>query len=312
MLIYERSTSADKERFFLKFSQKLGAKGIDAWLDKWEMYPGDSLIDKIFEEGIKNAQAIIIVLSNNSINKKWVREELNAGMVKKINEGSKLIPVIIDDCEIPECLKSTIWIRIKNLDNYNEELDRIVMSILGESDKPPLGPLPIYTKFVIDSLPGLTKLDTLVIKLSCEEAIKIGDPFIDVSYILEKIKSLDIPKDEILESIEVLGRKGYFKITKTNIGISHFTITIHGFDNYARNFIKDYDSIFNSLLSLIVNQNMRDNKSLTSNLKQPMMIVNHILYYLESRGFINISESLGGGVHIHIYNLSPELKRLLS
>jgi hypothetical protein len=28
---------------------------VDAWVDEWEIYPGDSLVQKIFEEGLKDA-----------------------------------------------------------------------------------------------------------------------------------------------------------------------------------------------------------------------------------------------------------------
>lgn len=107
------------------------SKGIDAWIDKWEMLPGDSLVRKVFEEGIKNAQAVIVVLSRYSVEKPWVREELDVSMVKKINEGSKLIPVIIDDCQIPMCLQAIVWQKIENLNNYDAELERIIMSIYG-------------------------------------------------------------------------------------------------------------------------------------------------------------------------------------
>jgi len=57
--VFISHASEDKDRFVLAFAEKLRARGIDAWLDKWEMYPGDSLVEKIFEEGIKQAQAII-------------------------------------------------------------------------------------------------------------------------------------------------------------------------------------------------------------------------------------------------------------
>jgi hypothetical protein len=110
--VFLSHASEDKERFVFEFAEKLRAKGVDVWLDRWEMFPGDSLIDKIFEEGLKNSQAVIIVLSKNSVKKRWVKEELNASMVKKINDGSKLIPVVIDDCDVPECLLSTVWQKI--------------------------------------------------------------------------------------------------------------------------------------------------------------------------------------------------------
>jgi hypothetical protein len=65
--VFISHASEDKERFVLDFAKKLFDKGIYAWVDKWEMLPGDSLVDKIFEEGIKNAQAVIVVISLNRL-----------------------------------------------------------------------------------------------------------------------------------------------------------------------------------------------------------------------------------------------------
>jgi hypothetical protein len=53
----------DKERFVTHFAERLRSRGIDAWVDEWKIGPDDSILDKIFEEGLKNAQAMIIVLS---------------------------------------------------------------------------------------------------------------------------------------------------------------------------------------------------------------------------------------------------------
>jgi len=124
--VFLSHASEDKERFVLGFATKLRDSGVDVWLDKWEMLPGDSLVEKIFEEGLKKAQAVIIILSLNSVNKPWVKEELNISVVNKISKGTKIIPVVIDHCEVPESLKSTIWERIPDISNYQESLDRVV------------------------------------------------------------------------------------------------------------------------------------------------------------------------------------------
>src|SRR5882762_2695044 len=100
--VFLSHATEDKERFVLDFARKLREHRIDVWLDKWEMYPGDSLVDKIFEEGLREADAVIVVVSSISVSKQWVREELNAATVKRINAGSMLIPVVIDDCAVPE------------------------------------------------------------------------------------------------------------------------------------------------------------------------------------------------------------------
>ena len=137
--VFISHASEDKERFVLGFATRLREHGIDAWVDAWEILPGDSLVDKIFEEGIKNARAMIVILSNNSIDKSWVREELNAGFLKRLSGKCRLIPVVIDECELPEALRSTVWQRIPDLADYEEEFQRIMDSIYGRTQKPPLG-----------------------------------------------------------------------------------------------------------------------------------------------------------------------------
>ncbi|HVU08078.1 MAG TPA: toll/interleukin-1 receptor domain-containing protein [Verrucomicrobiae bacterium] len=84
----------DKQRFVFEFAKKLRANGVEAWLDAWEIKAGDSLVGKIFEEGIKNASAFIIIILATSINKPWVREELDSGMVGKIAKTCRLMPAL--------------------------------------------------------------------------------------------------------------------------------------------------------------------------------------------------------------------------
>lgn len=112
--VFVSHASEDKARFVVDFASRLRENGVDAWLDKCEMKPGDNLVDKIFEEGLKEARAVVIVLSTTSVQKPWVREELNVSVVNRISRGTKLIPVLIDNCEVPECLRSTVWQRVKS------------------------------------------------------------------------------------------------------------------------------------------------------------------------------------------------------
>src|SRR4030081_2036555 len=100
--VFLSHASDDKERFVLAFAKRLRDKGVDDWLDKWEILLGDNLVDKIFEEGLKQGAAVIIVLSRLSVEKPWVKEELNASFVARINRQTKIIPVVIDDCTVPE------------------------------------------------------------------------------------------------------------------------------------------------------------------------------------------------------------------
>lgn len=306
--IFVSHASEDKDRFVLKFAERLRAHGIDAWLDKWEMYPGDSLVDKIFEEGIKNAQAIIIVVSKHSVTKRWVREELNAGVVKKINEGSQLIPVIIDNCEVPEALAATLWAKIHDLANYDEEFNRIVDTVFNRREKPRLGQPPKYTQIAVDSLPGLTDTDALIFIRACEQWLA-GAHGISVGELFTNMADLQIPQDAFLESISILNDKGFIKGTKVIGGaIPFFQITHYGFDEYLRRAFSAYEALYDQVCLAILNENLTGNRQIAERLKQPLSIVDHVMEDLNNRGLARAEKFFGGGHQI--FSVSPELQRL--
>jgi len=308
--VFISHASEDKDRFVIEFASKLLNKGIDAWVDRWEMLPGDSIVDKIFEEGIKNAQAIIVVLSKYSVNKKWVREELNSAFVNKINKNSKLIPVIIDDCEVPEVLKSTVWERINDLKNYETEFNRIVMSIYGMYDKPPLGTVPKYTQIKTDTLPGLNEIDTHIFKVSCETAISQESPFIETDNLSEKITEYDISKELLSESLQILESRSYISAIKSASGeIPAFTLRWNRFDEYLRHHYPDYSILVDTVSFKVVNENKIFTKDIGDELNVSKAIINCIIAQFRNRGLVEIEESASGDYYIT--SITADFKRLM-
>lgn len=308
--VFVSHASEDKERFVINFAAKLRAKGIDAWLDKWEIMPGDSLVDKIFEEGLKNARAVIVVLSKYSVVKPWVREELNAAVIKRINGASKLIPVVIEDCAVPEALSSIVWERIGDLENYDAQLERIVMAIYNRQDKPPVGSPPAYARnSVINFLSGVTSVDNLVFKMFCDAILASGFPRLGREAIFQIAASLELSKEELNDTLSVLSGHHYISGEWTADGtIWDLTITTSGFDSYAEANIEDYDELVNSILFKIVNHDIRENRALAEAVNQPLMVVNFILWGLERKGHIRAVWSNMGG---EVSSVSVELKRKL-
>jgi hypothetical protein len=222
--VFISHASEDKERFVLDFAERLYSKGIEAWVDRWEMLPGDSLVQKIFEEGIKNAQAMIVVISEYSINKRWVQAELNAGVVNHIEQASRLIPVVIGNVEksqMPQSLTDFVWEPIRDLNNYDAEFERIVRSIYGQRQKPQIGNPPAYTRMEIDAIPGLDEVDSLILRLCCEAAIEENIPriVIDPAALVDAAETLDIPREQTLESVDILDSRGYVKALRTISGV---------------------------------------------------------------------------------------------
>lgn len=82
----------------------------NVWIDKWELNAGDSLIQRI-EEALGGADAILVLLSKNSTQSEWCKKELRSGLLRELEEKSVLvIPIVLDDCEIPLFLREKLWI----------------------------------------------------------------------------------------------------------------------------------------------------------------------------------------------------------
>ena len=267
------------------------------------------MLTRIFEEGIKEAKAVVVVLSKFSVEKPWVKEELNAAFVKRINSGSKLIPVVIDDCNVPEALKSTLWELITDLSAYDSSLDRIVASIFGANDKPPIGSSPEYVQSFVDSIGGLNNIDSLVLRLSCEEVMKTGDDFVNPERVFLKDGLPLFPEEELGDSLEILDNDGYIKLIREFGGNSQYKITTYGFDVYANAIIPDYQDKVEKVVSAIVNEKIVGNIEIQKRVEENKVVVDHILEVLETNGHIKQAKMIGG--FSHIYNVSPSLKRAL-
>ena len=314
--VFVSHASEDKNRFVTEFATKLRTNGVDAWLDKWEMLPGDSLVDKIFEEGLKEAEAVIIVLSKFSVVKPWVREELNASVVNKISKGTKIIPIVLDDCNVPEALTSTLWEKIEDLESYDNSFSRILSSIYRTVDKPALGASPAYISTVYHEIGGLTKTDNLVLKEACDFIVQDdNDLLVNPDVVFGDGGKLGFSKIEIKDCIEMLENHGYFKVTRFFGGVNenygcHIQLTEYGFENYLQAYLEDYNSIVEKVISAVVNKNINSNIEIFSIINEPRVIINHILEVLESQGHIKMSKSIGG--NINIYHVAASLRRVLA
>ncbi|NER23306.1 MAG: toll/interleukin-1 receptor domain-containing protein [Symploca sp. SIO1C2] len=122
-------------------------EGIDAWLDKWEILPGDRIPEKL-AAGLADADIFLLILSPDSVNSQWVSYEQDAWLTAQVEEEKlarqesrlphrRLIPVLYKNCEKPFFLQSFLHVGI-NQANYEEGFQELVRGMRGESGKPPL------------------------------------------------------------------------------------------------------------------------------------------------------------------------------
>jgi hypothetical protein len=311
--VFLSHASEDKDRFVNEFAIRLTQNGVDVWLDNWEMLPGDSLVDKIFGEGLKEAEAVIIVLSEYSVQKPWVKEELNSTIVNRIQNGTKLIPVVIDDCEVPESLKSTLWESIKDKSSYDSNFERILATVFGASLKPKIGQPPSYTTSVIHKIEGLESVDNLVLKLSCDSLKEWPDDPIEPGELFGD-NSEAPPKEQVLESLEILEDQGYVSLSHYIGGVPdrwgcHCRVTLFGYEEYCKAYVPEYGEMQNSIVGLIVNESIRINHEISEKLDIRLPIVTHVIKLLEHNDFLKTSGVIGN--RVAIYSVSAKLRRAM-
>jgi hypothetical protein len=312
--VFVSHASEDKARFVVQFAQRLRELGIDVWLDQWEIAPGDSLVDKIFEEGIGRADAFIVVLSSISVTKAWVREELNAQVVKRITDKSKLVPVVIDDCEseIPVAIRSIAWQRVHDLNAPEPDIQRIAMAIWGVQDKPPLGSKPQYVANAALGISDLAAVDSLVLHEVCRQVIDGDQNLVTIEDVLAAMEQHSVGEDACTESVEVLDSRGYVEAHRAMGPKPIFAVstTTFGLDEYLSQAYPSYAEIFANVVVRIVNYGGEVSMEIAEQIAQPHLIVCHIFKSLEARGLIRMDD-VGGGM-LGLLWQSPELRRALS
>jgi len=308
--VFLSHASEDKDRFVVNFARQLRENGVDVWLDQWEMKPGDSLVDKIFEEGLKDASAVIIVLSVTSVQKPWVREELNASVVNRISRGTRLIPVVIDECDVPESLRSTIWQKVDNLEDYSQSLQRILSAIFDVSDKPAIGQPPARFSSSGPLIAGLTRVDDLVLREIARMQIERNNGLVTFDEIGANPALKEVPQQELLDSLEILGQKYLIKISYVlGAPLSHVVLTDFGFQQFAEAYVPDYNETVARIAALLVNENVCQNEELASRIQRPVGFVDFVLSLMESNDYIKVSKYIGG--QSRVWQISPSLKRAL-
>lgn len=306
--VFVSHASEDKERFVIPFSTALLRRGIDAWVDRWEMLPGDSLVDKIFEEGLKEAAAVIIVLSKVSVTKRWVREELNAAVVARIGKGTKLIPIVLENCDVPEALRSTVWESVADPSDFEVCLSRVVDAVFGHTSKPPIGSPPAYVSIAaLPAVNGLTAADTLVLGALYESFLVHGREYVSPDELLAAMQAQGMDAPIASESLEVIEHKRYAESLK-HLGPGPYHSRIQPYGVSMMLGAREADLVRRVGLC-IVNNSLEDSDSIAAAISEPIALVNHAIDRLEGQGHLKAIRSMGGVTYVHAP--STTLRRIL-
>lgn len=121
-------SSTDKD-FTRKLAMALSGNGLKVWIDEAEIRIGESLIEKI-ESGILGSKYLVAVLSKNSTKSRWCAEELRMAMVRQIaQKGITVLPVLIEECEMPGFLQEKKYADFRNARDFDKAVAELCAAI---------------------------------------------------------------------------------------------------------------------------------------------------------------------------------------
>lgn len=208
------SYSHKDDEFAERLASSLTSQGQPVWFAKWDIGPGDSIVSKIFEEGLSNAAAIIVVLSKESTQSKWVREELNLATLRRIEEHTRVIPVLKEDVDIPSALRTLHWVDMRT--HFDDGVRSIINTLNGVSTRPVLGPPPAHILNLTRPLGGLSRLASAV-GLFLLSATEVDQPFVRAIRNEELSAHLQLTEQEVNDAVDELESEG-LAVTSKEMG----------------------------------------------------------------------------------------------
>jgi TIR domain/Restriction endonuclease len=109
----------------------LRSSGLEVWFEQWELASGDSISERI-GEAVASSDVIVVLLSPDSLASNWVAHELNTALLREVGDRAiSVIPVLVEDCEIPPLLANRVYLDLRH--DRKTGIQRLVSQIAAAS-----------------------------------------------------------------------------------------------------------------------------------------------------------------------------------
>ena len=305
--------SHDDKSLAKRLAESLEEATIDVWWDDWCISAGDSLPQKIFGEGIGDCTHFLALLTPQSIDSAWVREEMDAGFIRKLNGQCKFIPVRynLPVGELPPNLQGLLSPEIKQKEQ-RLSIDQLKNDILGVSRKPQPTKIPRPKEVKTGYSIAVSRVAKLFVE-SSKNGLKF-DPNLQIDFIKEKT-------DLTLEDVEDACRElevGGFVILGEELGRKpsdpHFQVSAQPslfveFDQFWMNWNPAEDG--RQLATDIINDLNFPNelKEIAEHYNWKPRRLNPAICYLEDQGLIKGYRAIGTG-HFCVFFIEGNRSRI--
>lgn len=271
------------------------AAGIETFFDEWEIRAGESIRQRI-DNGLKECTHFVVLLTPQSIAKEWVKVEIDAGFIRKINGQSAFVPLRhgLTTAELTPLLATLLS---PSLDDYDAGIKRLIDDIHGVSLKPPLGPVPSTATSPLNGASGFSVSAENIATLFVSRSVngRTGDPHLSI----EELRETGYTDDQIIEGVEELRQSRLVEPTRSMcensfgyLSVRPTDLLFHRFDHLLMGWHAEKDA--DRVAIEIVNSGEQGAMShdLADKLAWAPRRLNPALSYLIARNLVTSSKAL--------------------
>lgn len=227
-------------------AKRLEADGHEIWVDSLQLKPGDNISQRI-QEGLEQADAIVFVISRNSLHSEWVQREFAAIALQQISKRQqRIIPVRLDECEVPSYLADRLYIDFAS--DFNQGLKTLSDAFMVASPEAletahPRASISDTRETHISRLRECLRKGRLTLFCGAGVSVGAGIPAWDALL----VKLLDSMMERISRNHSLdLGRKAAIEFQRRN-GASSLILGKYLKNNLGRDFPKEVrDALYSS------------------------------------------------------------------
>lgn len=291
----------------------LTAKGVDAFLDRWEILPGDNFVAKL-NEGLSRAEFFVLLLSEHSLTKVWPKAEQDAATVRMVEDNARVIPVNLGVAskDLPPLLRTIHWVPLTGAGDVETAVNRIVDAIYRRTEKPPLGPIPAFARepaLTLQLHPELSAADKTVLRILFE--VGRGQGFMaDRDEYAHLAGEKGISREAVEDSIAMLRDQGMITIEGAHELVTLFPWTV---DECCGELVPDYEGRKRRILVAAASGEWGISSDvIREQCDEEEWVVCTVLRWAETQGYMKLQQVFIGHEFYSVYDVSPVLKRALA
>ena len=122
------SHKSDDKPYVEAIANRLQEKGIDVWLDKWNLVPGEPWQEAI-EDALQSCGSCVVFVGPSGLGP-WQNEEMRAAVERRVAEPGvfRVVPVLLPGAkktDLPKSLVRATWVEFGNPDD-DDAFQRLV------------------------------------------------------------------------------------------------------------------------------------------------------------------------------------------